>query len=318
MSTETNNIEIKQLVNVNNEPVYPVAVTDSVFYTESKIDSETNKEYEVTSTLTEVIKELKEKSIDSLEAKNVIYTHNNNKNVEQALDNLYDMINWNAVVIASNHRTTVGDLASTYEIGSNVSVTSVYGLSKKIKKWQYQIPGGTQTDSNEEITTKTIHWIANLNTPGTCTLYFGVYDILKDGTTSSKLTSSNKSISFDQYIYHGPYSSSNKIPINTGSTTLNKSDLGNGIFSSSLKEISNVSVGPKTDGNGYYFLIPSGKTLEIKDSDTNDKFTQENGGLSVDSTEYKYNNGTTTPKYKLWKYENDGTYSCSKWLITIN
>lgn len=92
MSTETNNIEIKQLVNVNNEPIYPVVVTDSVFYTETKIDSETNKEYEVSSTLTDVIKELKEKSIDSLEASKVSYTHNSNNNVEEALDNLYDMI----------------------------------------------------------------------------------------------------------------------------------------------------------------------------------------------------------------------------------
>ena len=305
--------QIKQMVDVNNQDVFPISVTDAIYYNE-QITNESGEVEIEQKLLTDVIEELKEKSIDSLEASKVSYTHNNNSNVEQALDNLYDMINWKVLTITPTHykKNTTTSVSSTYEIGSVVDVTSTYTLSKNTKKYQYKKPGTTSTivdlsdnPQNEII----IEWTANSSSEGNIKLEFSAQDINKDGSTT--MISSNKSIAFKQYIYHGSYSASNPIPVPSSGTTLTKSDLDNATFS--LTEINSVSVGPKLEGNGYYFLIPTNKSITVVDTGTNDTISL----IKNTNITYQYTNGAATASYYLWKYENDATYSCEKWKVTI-
>ena len=217
MSTETNNIEIKQLVNVNNEPIYPVVVTDSVFYTETKIDSETNKEYEVSSTLTDVIKELKEKSIDSLEASKVSYTHNNNNNVEEALDNLYDMINWKVLTI-DNFKMSPS--TTSYEVGTNISsLTFTWDTSRKPNTLTFNNSALTVENDNSYS-----HPLTNVvkSAPGSNSYKVTATYLDKDGKTNLTAESTSKSISWNYYVFYGSCLTSNLNSITLSRDNTNK------------------------------------------------------------------------------------------------
>lgn len=305
MSTETNNIEIKQLVNVSNEPIYPVAITDSVYYTETKINSETNEEYEVSSTLTEVIKELKEKSIDSLEASKVSYTHNNNNNVEQALDNLYDMINWKALTITISKSPNT----STYEFGDKPNISVTVNVNKVLSNNQegnkYKLEGGLVNETPSVSDNQLTYTFSDLKPTTNTTYKFTGYSKNKDGSDEENTAST--SVSFKYKVFYKVLNWTND-DLDISDFSLSHTDSNYQFYNNTLT-FKNIIV---TYSNRFCLCVPSNYKItsakNISSSNAPVEYMQyKNNGIVY---EYTYDYNDTTSTYNIWYINNaDGLNS---------
>lgn len=297
-----NNILIKQLIDVNGTLVYPTSHTDAIYYNETTTNESGEVEIEQ-KLLTEVIDELKEKSIDSLEASKVSYTYNNNSNVEQALNNLYDMINWKAltITISKNPNTT------TYEFGDEPNISVIVKVNKMLSNNQegnkYKLEGGlvnkTPSVSDDQLT----YTFSDLNPTINTTYKFTGYSKNKDGSDEENTAST--SVSFKYKVFYKVLNWTND-DLDISDFSLSHTDSNYQFYNNTLT-FRNIYV---TYSNRFCLCVPSNYKItsakNISSSNAPVDYVQYKNNENTYGYTYDHNGAT----YNIWYINNaDGLIS---------